>query len=141
MLNILTIIDDWNQESFHGTCQPLLLGLCLFFGRRRHLRPEVLKATMPGWNFSEHCLPLPDIAQRRARRDRSEADQADEEDSWVAEGLTAEDVQVLRDRAVELEKAGYMSMLPYFSTCDATSVEKKVGYPGYCQDGCDRFSG
>ncbi|CAK9009382.1 unnamed protein product [Durusdinium trenchii] len=102
---------------------------------------EVLKATMPGWNFSEHCLPLPDIAQRRARRDGSEADQADEEDSWVAEGLTAEDVQVLRDRAVELEKAGYMSMLPYFSTCDATSVEKKVGYPGYCQDGCDRFSG
>ena len=28
---------------------------------------DVLRAVMPGWNFTEHCLALPDVAQRQLR--------------------------------------------------------------------------
>ncbi|CAJ1339347.1 unnamed protein product [Effrenium voratum] len=73
---------------------------------------ETLKATMPGVNFSQHCLAFPDVARRRARGYASDQ-------QWLAEELSEEDVEILRRRAKELDDAGFMSMTPYFPSCNA----------------------
>lgn len=71
---------------------------------------DVLRVVMPGWNFTEQCLALPDVAQRRLRG-------FSDDEQWIRQSLQPEDVEVLQQRAAELEAQGYMSMAPYFSSC------------------------
>ena len=68
---------------------------------------ETLRATMMV-NFTNSCVALPDIKQRR-ERDLYDSDR----DSWLSEGLVPEDVDILRSRAADLERDGYLSMAPY----------------------------
>ncbi|CAE7752153.1 DEGP10 [Symbiodinium necroappetens] len=72
---------------------------------------EVLKASSPPWaNIS--CVALPDVADRIQH-----SNYASVRNSWLSEGLTPEDVDILRARAAELDREGYMSMTPYFDNC------------------------
>ncbi|CAL1163300.1 unnamed protein product [Cladocopium goreaui] len=71
---------------------------------------DVLRVVMPGANFTEHCLALPDVAQRQLRG-------YTDDEQWIGQSLQPEDVEVLQQRAAELDAQGYMSMAPYFSSC------------------------
>ena len=73
-----------------------------------------------GVNFSEHCVALPDLEQRRLRGYQS--------DAWMA-SVRAADVEILRKEAERLEAEGYVSMLPYFSGCKGFS-EKMSSWGG-----------
>eukprot|EP00439_Symbiodinium_sp_Y106_P014573 s718_g2.t1 len=68
---------------------------------------EALRA-MTGINFTKSCVALPDIKERLDRNIY-----ASDKDQWLSEGLTREDVDILRRRAADLDRAGYMSMTPY----------------------------
>ncbi|CAE7535744.1 LNX2 [Symbiodinium natans] len=72
---------------------------------------EALKASLPS-TANVTCIALPDVAQR-LQRDRWQSDK----DEWLSDGLTQEDVDILRSRALELDRQGYMSMTPYISDC------------------------
>lgn len=48
-------------------------------------------------------MALPDVAKRQQRGYSSDA-------VWMEEALSAEDVKILQQRAVELEMEGFMSM-------------------------------
>lgn len=54
-------------------------------------------------NDCRHCMALPDVAKRQQRGYSSDA-------VWMEEALSAEDVKILQQRAVELEMEGFMSM-------------------------------
>ncbi|CAE7350956.1 unnamed protein product, partial [Symbiodinium pilosum] len=72
---------------------------------------ETLRAMLPpGSNAS--CLALPDVESRK-NRGKHESDR----DDWLSEGLTREDVDILRARAADLNRQGFMSMLPYIDFC------------------------
>ena len=73
---------------------------------------ETLRATMTV-NFTGSCVALPDIEQR-LERDLYDSDK----DAWLSEGLTKEDVEILRQRAADLDKEGYLSMTPYLRCAD-----------------------
>eukprot|EP00439_Symbiodinium_sp_Y106_P044945 s1813_g5.t1 len=77
---------------------------------------ETLRATMMV-NFTNSCVALPDIKQRR-ERDLYDSDR----DSWLSEGLVPEDVDILRSRAADLERDGYLSMAPYCSSSPHQAV-------------------
>ena len=62
---------------------------------------------MTGINFTKSCVALPDIKERLDRNIY-----ASDKDQWLSEGLTREDVDILRRRAADLDRAGYMSMTP-----------------------------
>lgn len=48
------------------------------------------------------------------------------DEPWLHSGLTLEDVEVLRRRAAELDAEGYMSMTPYFGSCDLSNLPQNV---------------
>ncbi|CAE8705170.1 unnamed protein product [Polarella glacialis] len=72
---------------------------------------ETLKAFWDDLNST--CIAVPDV-EKRSRRTGVLSDLRE---SWQSEGLTAEDVSVLRQRSAELDAAGFMSMTPYFGRC------------------------
>ncbi|CAE7271183.1 unnamed protein product, partial [Symbiodinium microadriaticum] len=101
-----------NDGSFRGSQGRLRVSAIRPFGRckagdisvpcpRNPL--ETLRATTP-INFTKNCVALPDTKQR-LDRDVYESDK----DPWLSEGLTGEDVDILRHRAAELDRDGYMS--------------------------------
>ena len=72
---------------------------------------EALKASAALFtNIS--CVALPDVADRIQYDSDHHA-----RNSWLAEGLKQEDVDVLRARAAQLRRDGYMSMAPYIENC------------------------
>ena len=72
---------------------------------------EALKASAALFtNIS--CVALPDVADRIQYDSDHHA-----RNSWLAEGLKQEDVDVLRARAAQLRREGYMSMAPYIENC------------------------
>jgi len=73
---------------------------------------ETLKATMKATNFTRHCVAFPDVAERKRRGYLS--------DQQMTEQLTLEDVEMLRKKAAQFDHEGYMSMTPYFSSCDVS---------------------
>ncbi|CAL1163298.1 unnamed protein product [Cladocopium goreaui] len=80
-----------------------------------HKPLETLQATMPEVNFTRHCLALPDVVKRQQRGYLTD-------EPWLRSGLTLEDVEVLRRRAAQLDAEGYMSMTPYFGSCDLSNL-------------------
>ena len=65
--------------------------------------------------LSTSCIALPDTTGRG-------------DDPFTrhlaSEGLNSEDVRILQDRAKDLERQGFQSMLPYFANCSFGSSEK-----------------
>ena len=114
--------DCWvsHDGTFHGSRGKLRLAAVRPLGRckagtlsvpcpRKPL--EVLKASSPPYaNMS--CVALPDVADRIQHGTYASA-----RNSWLSDGLTPEDVDILRARAAELDREGYMSMAPYFDNC------------------------
>ena len=72
------------------------------------------------------CLALPDVAKRQQRAYSTDA-------SWF-QGLTLEDVEILRRRAADLDGEGYMSMTPYFESCDFSDLPGESGRTKSVQD-------
>jgi len=60
-------------------------------------------------------LALPDVVKRQQRGYLTD-------EPWLRSGLTLEDVEVLRRRAAQLDAEGYMSMTPYFGSCDLSNL-------------------
>ena len=65
--------------------------------------------------LSTSCIALPDTKGR-------------EDDPFTrqlaSEGLNSEDVRILQDRAQDLERQGFQSMLPYFGNCSLETPQK-----------------
>ena len=72
---------------------------------------EALKASAPTYT-NVSCVALPDVADRIQYDSYHHA-----RNSWLAQGLKQEDVDILRSRAFQLHRDGYMSMTPFFENC------------------------
>ena len=83
---------------------------------------EILKAVLP-MDSNASCLALPDVEKRRQRQTRGREGQLFRE-------LTQEDVDILRSRAAELDREGFMSMTPYLDACWQTQKPPKGGLTG-----------
>eukprot|EP00435_Cladocopium_sp_Y103_P023987 s3036_g5.t2 len=79
---------------------------------------EMVEAGYSNLNEKWHCLALPDVVKRQQRGYLTD-------EPWLHSGLTLEDVEVLRRRAAQLDAEGYMSMTPYFASCDLSKKESK----------------
>ena len=114
--------DCWvsHDGSFHGSRDKLRLAAVRPLGRckagtlsvpcpRKPL--EARKASSPPY-ANMRKVALPDVADRIQH-----GTYASERNSWLSEGLTPEDVDILRAHAAELDREVCMSMAPYFDTC------------------------
>eukprot|EP00435_Cladocopium_sp_Y103_P023775 s3036_g5.t1 len=80
---------------------------------------EMVEAGYSNLNEKWHCLALPDVVKRQQRGYLTD-------EPWLHSGLTLEDVEVLRRRAAQLDAEGYMSMTPYFASCDLSNLPQNV---------------
>ena len=117
-----TALSCWipHENTFRGSRGRLRVSAIRPLGRCKagsfsvpcpHRPLETLRAMMPE-NYSASCIALPDVPQRQ-KRSLYDSDNAE----WLSEGLTQEDVAVLRAKAADLDREGYKSMTPYFSRC------------------------
>ncbi|CAE8599372.1 unnamed protein product, partial [Polarella glacialis] len=70
-----------------------------------------LRTLQAFWNdMNGTSIAVPDLEKRRIRTGVL----SDLRETWQSEALSAEDVQILRQRSAQLDAAGFMSMTPYF---------------------------